>query len=151
MSLAQLLAGVSTSPPAAAAVNGLLDCQGSPEAAAAEAVALLQEQPFTALKIKVGRRARPEQDAAAVLAIRQAVGPDVQLRADVNRRWSLEQAEAFGRAAAEAGLEYVEEATAQPADLAEFHRHTSIPVALDESVDEGAAVLLFAVLLLVLR
>lgn len=119
------------------AVNGLLDCQGSPEAAAAEAAALLQRQPFAALKIKVGRRADPEQDAAAVLAIRQTVGPGVALRADANRRWSLEQAVQFGKQAAAANLQYIEEPLACTADLPELHRRTGLALALDESVDEG--------------
>ena len=92
MALAQLLAGPTAALPPAAGVNGLLDCQGTPEEAAAEAAALLQQQPYAALKIKVGRRADPLADAAAVLAIRQAVGPEVVLRADANRRWALEQA-----------------------------------------------------------
>lgn len=92
MPLAQLLAGPAAALPAAVGINGLLDCQGTPEEAAAEAAALLQRQPYTALKIKVGRRADPLADAAAVLAIRQAVGPEVVLRADANRRWTLEQA-----------------------------------------------------------
>lgn len=92
MPLAQLLAGPGAALPPTAAVNGLLDCQGPPEEAAAEAAALLRRQPYAALKIKVGRRADPLEDAAAVLAIRRAVGPTVALRADANRRWSLEQA-----------------------------------------------------------
>ena len=174
--LAQLLAGPSAILAPAAGVNGLLDCQGTPEEAAAEAAALLRRQPYAALKVKVGRRQSPLEDAAALLAIRQAVGPGVALRADANRRWSLEQAvevrgelEAaglailqasqwrstgllltnrctaallppalqFGKAAAAAGLEYLEEPVATPADLAQFHRRTGIPLALDESVDEG--------------
>jgi L-alanine-DL-glutamate epimerase-like enolase superfamily enzyme len=41
---------------------------------------------------QVGRRGDPQQDAAAVLAVRQAVGPGVGLRADANCCWTLEQA-----------------------------------------------------------
>lgn len=146
MSLAQLLAGAAPLP-AAASVNGLLDCQGSPEEAAAEAAALLAAgPPYAALKVKVGRRADPLEDAAALLAIRAAVGPGVRLRADANRAWSLDQAAAFARAAAGAALEYVEEPTADPADLAELHRRTGLPLALDESVDEGEAGALLRVL-----
>lgn len=136
MPLAQLLDG-SPAAPASAAVNGLLDCQGSPEEAAAEAAALLQRQPFASLKVKVGRRGDPAADAAALLAIRAAVGPAVALRADANRAWSLPEALAFGVAAAPAGLEYIEEPTSRPGDAAELHRRTGIPLALDESVDEG--------------
>lgn len=42
--------------------------------------------------LQVGRREDPLSDAQAVLAIRQAVGPGVVLRADCNRGWTLEQA-----------------------------------------------------------
>lgn len=187
--LAQLLAGPTAALPPAVGVNGLLDCQGTPEEAAAEAAALLQQQPYAALKIKVGRRVDPLADAAAVLAIRQAVGPEVVLRADANRRWTLEQAvqvgawtvweslpaalaglqkrshcisyshcvftmscgsdqlltepapplppPQFGKAAAAAQLQYIEEPVASPSDLPEFHRRTGMAVALDESVDAG--------------
>lgn len=101
LSMAQLLCGAALQGGAAplspaVAVNGLLDCQGTPAEAAAEAAALLRRQPFAALKIKVGRRADPAEDAAAVLAIRQAVGPGIILRADANRRWSLAQAVQVG-------------------------------------------------------
>lgn len=111
VSLAHLLAGCPAEAGGAqqqqhVAVNGLLDCQGSPAEAAQEAVALLARHPFSALKVKVGRRSDPLQDAAAVLAIRQAVGPGVALRADANRRWSLEQAVQVGgkRVGAAAGV-----------------------------------------------
>jgi L-alanine-DL-glutamate epimerase-like enolase superfamily enzyme len=43
----------------------------------------------------------------------------------------------FGRAAAAAGLQYIEEPVRSVHDLAEFHRLTGVPVALDETVDKG--------------
>ena len=125
----------------ATAINGLLDCQGSPEQAAADAAALVRQHGFTCLKLKVGRRADPTEDAAAVHAVRAVVGPRVTLCADANRRWRLDQALAFGAAAAGAGLEYVEEPVAGGSswEVEEFHRQTGIPVALDETVDQGEA------------
>lgn len=44
---------------------------------------------------QVGRRESPLEDAEAVLAIRRAVGPEMVLRADANRKWSLDQAILF--------------------------------------------------------
>jgi len=44
-------------------------------------------------------------DAAAVVAIRAAVGPGVVLRADANRLWSLNKARQFASAAQSANLE----------------------------------------------
>lgn len=40
-----------------------------------------------------------------LLALRQALGPHLTLRADANKRWALQEAIAFGLAAAAAGLE----------------------------------------------
>lgn len=54
---------------------------------------------------QVGRRGSPKEDAEAVLRVRDAVGPAVALRADANRRWTLEEALQFGHAVKGAGLE----------------------------------------------
>lgn len=64
-----------------------------------------------ALKVKVGRRSSPVEDAEALLALRQAIGPGVVLRADANRAWSLQQALQFGHRVHGAHLQYVEEPT----------------------------------------
>lgn len=62
----------------------------------------------------------------------------VGLRADANRRWSLNDALTFGLQVSNLDLQYVEEPVADPmADLAAFHCTTGVPVALDESVDEA--------------
>ncbi len=53
----------------------------------------------------MGRLPDPLDDAAVVAAVRRAVGPAVALRADANRRWTLHQAIAFGRAVAEHDLQ----------------------------------------------
>jgi isochorismate synthase/2-succinyl-5-enolpyruvyl-6-hydroxy-3-cyclohexene-1-carboxylate synthase/2-succinyl-6-hydroxy-2,4-cyclohexadiene-1-carboxylate synthase/O-succinylbenzoate synthase len=123
--------------PGGAAVNALLDCRGGPAAAAAEAESLVAAG-FTTLKLKVARQADPLADAAAVLAVRQAVGPAVVLRADANQRWSLQEAVQFGAAAAPARLQYVEEPVAGGADgAAAFFLATGVHTALDESIDQG--------------
>ncbi len=59
--------------------------------------------------------------------MRSAVGPHIGLRADANRGWDgLQRALVFGRAVAAAGvgLQYVEEPTADPRDMAAFFRET---------------------------
>ncbi len=55
--------------------------------------------------MQVARASDPLEDAAVVAAVRAAVGPGVRLRVDANRRWTLQQAIAFGRAAEASGLE----------------------------------------------
>ena len=55
--------------------------------------------------MQVGRRRSPLADAGVVVGLRRALGPAVTLRADANRKWSLQQAVAFGTAAASAHLQ----------------------------------------------
>ena len=54
---------------------------------------------------QVARQQDPQQDAAKVMAIREAVGHSIVLRADANRKWSLNQAVAFGHAVWAANLQ----------------------------------------------
>ena len=62
-----------------------------PENAATEALELLDEGGFTALKVRVGR-ARAADDVAAVRRVRAAVGDEVTLVADYNQGLSLGEA-----------------------------------------------------------
>ena len=55
--------------------------------------------------MQVARQHDPQQDAAMVLAVRHAVGAGIVLRADANRKWSLNQAVAFGHAVSAATLQ----------------------------------------------
>lgn len=121
------------------AVNAMMDPQGDLIVAREQARALQARTQPTCIKIKVGRVKNPLDDAAAVLAVRDIVGSDVLLRVDANRAWSMEEAVAFGGAVQSAGLQYIEEPLKDPtADtIAQFYSETGIPVALDESIDEG--------------
>mgnify|MGYP001968777946 CR=1 FL=1 len=122
-------------------INALIEAGLTPNAAAAEALRLVRRG-HGCVKLKVARgegSAGAMEDAARLRAIRSAVGPDVALRADANRRWSLNDALSFGLQCAELDLEYVEEPVMDPANnLAAFHCTTGVPVALDETVDECA-------------
>jgi len=92
------------------------------------------EAGFDALKLKVGART-PDADAARLAAVREAVGPAIELRADANGAWSRPEArEAFERFA-DAGVVYVEQPLS-PDDLAGHAalRGGSVGVALDESL-----------------
>ena len=79
-----------------------------PEKAADEALELLAEGGFTALKIRVGRD-RAADDLAALHAVRNAVGDDIKLVADYNQGLSLDQALERGRALDAEGLTWIEE------------------------------------------
>ncbi|GFR45865.1 hypothetical protein Agub_g7316 [Astrephomene gubernaculifera] len=130
-------------------VNGLLSPpvsgdEAADSAAAVAAATRLLAEGYTTIKVKVARRSDPCADARILAAIRTAVGPHVLLRADANRGWpSPEVAAAFGQAVAAAGveLEYLEEPTSDPRDMAAFYQLTGIPVAADESLDEGLLLL----------
>ena len=127
--------------PRAVEINALIaSCDGdTPESAANEALRLIH-QGYRCLKIKVARgvgAAGAAADADRVEAIRDAVGPDVTLRCDANRGWSLNDALVFGLRVTDLNLQYVEEPVRDVEnDLAAFHCTTGVPVALDESVDD---------------
>ena len=56
----------------------------------------------------MARRVSPLEDAAVLVAIREAVGPRIHLRADANQRWTLNQAVEFANAVRGCGLQYLE-------------------------------------------
>jgi mandelate racemase len=79
-----------------------------PAAVAAEAVELRDEGAFTGLKLRLGREA-PHDDLAAIAAVREAVGEDMQLMVDFNQ--GLDLAEALHRCHMidDLGLAWIEE------------------------------------------
>jgi o-succinylbenzoate synthase len=93
------------------------------------------EEGFTAVKVKVGARA-VEEDAERLTAARDAVGPDVELRADANGAYEgPEEARRALDAFAPADLAYVEQPV--PAEAVDALRSLAggeVPVAADETV-----------------
>jgi len=79
-----------------------------PEKTAEEALELLDEGGFTALKVRVGRD-RAADDVAAVRRVRAAVGDEVMLVADYNQGLSLGEALDRCRALDAEGLSWIEE------------------------------------------
>ncbi len=90
---------------------------------------------YEAVKLKVGRRAL-EEDVRLCRAVRERIGPDVRLRLDANRAWSLEEAVVFVKGLDEEPIEYLEEPLARPSDLPLLAREAPVPIALDESLYE---------------
>jgi len=72
--------------------------------------------------------------ATVIAAVREAAGPRVALRVDVNGRWDVERAEAEIAELAKYGIEYVEQPVATLEELAELRRRVSVPLAADECV-----------------
>ena len=79
-----------------------------PEAAAEEAVELLAEGGFEAVKIRLGRDAL-EEDLAAIRAVRKAVGDSVILPCDFNQGLGVDEAIRRGRALDKENLYWIEE------------------------------------------
>ena len=121
-------------PPVVLSLTGLITDGDAPAQARA-----LAEAGYGAVKLKVGRGTVAE-DLAAVRAVRQALPASVALRLDANRAWTWDQAVAFAGGVAGLALDYVEEPLADPSRLPELWHDTGLPVAVDESVQEGAEI-----------
>jgi L-alanine-DL-glutamate epimerase-like enolase superfamily enzyme len=89
---------------------------------------------FRKMKVKVG--IDPEEDVARVRAVREAVGPDVDLGVDANGGWGVEDAIATSRRLCELGIVFVEQpvAAGDPLGMARVRREIAVPVIADESV-----------------
>lgn len=114
------------------------------------AVALVMESGASTAKVKIGDPGdSADQDLARVAAVRECLGPDGNVRVDVNAGWDVETAvERLGQLA-EFDLQYVEQPVATVAEMKQLRSRVSIPIAADEVVrqsphplrviDEGAA------------
>jgi L-alanine-DL-glutamate epimerase-like enolase superfamily enzyme len=116
------------------------------EAMAEEAREELNACGFRATKIRVGRGA-PEDSAARVRVVREAVGPDVQIMVDANQAWDTGEAIAHAHAMEEYDLTWLEEPLPSPhrphrvtkevkdwdAETGRVAAHTSIPIASGEN------------------
>jgi O-succinylbenzoate synthase len=91
---------------------------------------------YRAVKLKVGRQSI-EEDVARVRAAHKALG-GTTLRLDANRAWSVENARRFAERIAGVPIAYIEEPLADPTILRSFVAETKLPVALDETMQEGA-------------
>ncbi len=98
-------------------------------AGAASEAAAIRGAGFGCLKLKVGIG----DDAGRLAAVRAAAGPEMRIRVDANGVWSPEEAVAWLRALAPAGIELCEEPTSGLEAIAAVAREAEVPVALDES------------------
>lgn len=104
-----------------------------PEAMAEEARRLVK-MGFRVIKIKAGRDF--EDEIRGVRAVRDAIGPDMELRVDPNGGWSRSETLAALKAFADCEVSYVE----QPLQgwdlegLAWIRKATGVPIMVDESV-----------------
>lgn len=90
---------------------------------------------FTAFKIKVGVDG-PDKDAARTRAICEVLGPDCLISADANQGFSTDQAIAFVRTIADAGLDFLEQPVAghDLAGMAAVAAASAIAIGADEGI-----------------
>ncbi len=100
---------------------------------------------FGTLKLKGGSEASPADLVQRLRAVRDAVGPTIRLRLDVNGAWRLETAVEWLTAIEPIGLEFVEQPIAPSADpqaiadLATLRSVSPVPIGADESVGDLAS------------
>ncbi|HSR86074.1 MAG TPA: o-succinylbenzoate synthase [Streptosporangiaceae bacterium] len=86
-------------------------------------------------KVKVAEPGQPESaDIERVEAVRDAIGPDGNIRVDANGRWDVDQAQQMLTELAGFDLEYAEQPCASLAELATLRRRVDVPLAADESI-----------------
>lgn len=128
---------VARTPRSSVPVNALIEAV-APEAAARLAVDAVHAG-YRTLKVKSDGAAG---DVARLSAIRDAVGPGPRLRLDANESWKPSEALAHLRVLDAFGIEYVEQPVraGRLAELVDLCRTSPVPIALDESVTDWAAV-----------
>lgn len=111
-------------------VSGLW-LQQSIEELVKEARGFLMEG-FRAMKMRIGKP-RIEEDVDRVRAVRQAIGPDVDLMVDANQRFTVEHAIRLGRKLEEFNLTWFEE----PVPAYDLEGSARVATALDVPIASG--------------
>ncbi|MEM7370771.1 MAG: enolase C-terminal domain-like protein [Bacteroidota bacterium] len=98
-----------------------------PAGIVAQAEAMCKAFGYQSIKLK-GGAFPPEEEVAAILALREAFGPAVPLRLDPNAIWSLETAIQWGKQM-EGVLEYYEDPVRGQDQMAHLRKAVNIPLA----------------------
>ncbi len=108
-----------------------------PEGVVAQAQAMIDEFGFQSIKLK-GGAFPPDEEADAILAMREHFGPEMPLRLDPNAIWSVETAVRIGKRLAGA-LEYYEDPVRGQEAMAEVGRAVDMPLATNMCTTSFAA------------
>jgi len=92
---------------------------------------------YQAIKLKVGRKTL-HQDIDFVHYIHDE-NPDIKIRIDANRGWTLKDAMEFVDCTRGLRLDYIEEPLIDTTQLFQFAKYSPIPLALDETLRESDA------------
>lgn len=107
----------------------------SPTAAQQRLHDWLQQDSFTAVKVKLGSPAGIGADQAMLLAILEALPPATKLSVDANGGWSSSEALTMVEWLADHQVTYVEQplAVGAEAELAALYQNSPLPIFVDES------------------
>lgn len=119
--------GMGTDPNAAGWAAARQKAALDPAGIVAEAQAMCKEFGFQSIKLK-GGVFPPDEEVAAMLALKEAFGPDVPLRLDPNAIWKVETSIAAGKKL-EGVLEYYEDPTRGQENMAKVAQAVNIPLA----------------------
>jgi O-succinylbenzoate synthase len=109
-------------------------------AAVAERALHWQADGYSTFKLKLGGG----EDVAQVRAVREALGPEAQIRIDANGVWDLETATRILAELEPLGVQLAEQPVASMEEAAELARRTTIPLAGDESIESSEDAVLAA-------
>jgi len=107
----------------------------SPLGAVEKAAAVLVEKGFTQMKTQMAVDGlTPAQEIERIRAVRKVVGPNINLMADVNQRWSVHEAISILRQIEDVRLGWIEDPTVRHdyQGLAEIARALDMPVCAGE-------------------
>jgi L-alanine-DL-glutamate epimerase-like enolase superfamily enzyme len=109
---------------------------GASDAAVLEAARAAQAGGFRHIKVKLGLRPDPREDAAMIRQLRATLGPEAHLSGDANMAWTLPAALTFLAELPAGTLDYLEQPL--PDDdtpgLAELAAQTACPLCVDEGL-----------------
>jgi L-alanine-DL-glutamate epimerase-like enolase superfamily enzyme len=99
------------------------------------------QQGFRAMKLRLGHEASPEGEAERVRAVRQVVGPQVQILVDATESWDVPRASRAGRRLQEEGIAWLEDPVQHQdvTGLSQLAGTLDIPVAAGEHLYQLSA------------
>lgn len=119
------------------AMSAIIDFE-APEEASRQALGFA-DQGYPCIKLTLGAR-DPNQDIEVVRQVREAVGPDIALRADVDESWTSERAIEMLPALEPYNLDFLEQPVIAEdlSGLRKIRDSANIPIAADEAVSKLA-------------
>ncbi len=118
-------------------VSALLNPHGISDAEIRHMATDIIRHGYKCIKVKAGRAEDPHADAEYLRIIRETVGDNVSLRVDCNQAWTLHQARKYAESVKDLKIEYIEEPLSNPLELSAWSKYSEIPIAVDESLDQG--------------